>query len=51
MIRIEIEPYSLKEYTIHVTTDEQSCPLSKIEYVNEKHLPTNQTKLVHIFFI
>ncbi|CAF3772610.1 unnamed protein product [Rotaria sp. Silwood1] len=36
LILVNIEAYSLKEYTIHVSTTQQSCPLSKIEYINEK---------------
>ncbi|CAF2687357.1 unnamed protein product [Rotaria sp. Silwood2] len=39
LILINIEPYSIKEYTIHATTTQESCPLTKIEYVNEKHKP------------
>ncbi|CAF0800037.1 unnamed protein product [Rotaria sp. Silwood1] len=41
LILIDIEPYSIKEYTIHATTTtQQSCPLTKIEYINEKQAPT-----------
>ncbi|CAF1276065.1 unnamed protein product [Rotaria sordida] len=36
LILVNIEAYSLKEYTIHVSTTQQSCPLSNIEYINEK---------------
>ncbi|CAF5125841.1 unnamed protein product, partial [Rotaria socialis] len=34
-----IEAYSLKEYTIHLSTTQQSCPLTTIEYMNEKDKP------------
>ncbi|CAF3632237.1 unnamed protein product [Rotaria sordida] len=39
LILIDIEPYSIKEYTIHATTFKQPCPLTEIEYINEKQLP------------
>ncbi|CAF2556746.1 unnamed protein product [Rotaria sp. Silwood2] len=39
LILVNIEAYSLKEYTIHVSTTQQSCPLSNIEYINEKDKP------------
>ncbi|CAF3343113.1 unnamed protein product [Rotaria socialis] len=34
-----IEAYSLKEYTIHLSTTQKSCPLTTIEYMNEKDKP------------
>ncbi|UJR31177.1 hypothetical protein I4U23_018684 [Adineta vaga] len=36
LILVDIESYSLKEYTIHSSTSQQSCPLSTVEYINEK---------------
>ncbi|CAM4822114.1 unnamed protein product [Rotaria magnacalcarata] len=41
LIQIDIEPYSLKEYTIHADATKKSCPLSKIQYVDEKQIQTN----------
>ncbi|CAF4454062.1 unnamed protein product [Rotaria socialis] len=41
LILIDIEPYSLKEYTIHADTTKRSCPLSTIQYVDEKQIHTN----------
>ncbi|CAF4659943.1 unnamed protein product, partial [Rotaria socialis] len=46
LIRIDIEPYSLKEYTIHADTTKRSCPLSTIQYVDEKQIHTNLSTLV-----
>jgi hypothetical protein len=39
LILVDIEAYSLKEYTIHVATTQSSCPLTTIEYLNEKEKP------------
>lgn len=37
---MEIEPYSIKEYTIHRSEKkEQSCPRSTIEYFDERQYP------------
>ncbi len=47
---MNIEEYSIKEYTIHVTTTQQSCPLTKIEYINEQQIPKNSSALVECFY-
>ncbi|CAF0778226.1 unnamed protein product [Adineta steineri] len=36
LILVDIESYSLKEYTIHTSKTQESCPLTTIEYLNEK---------------
>jgi hypothetical protein len=47
---VNIEEYSIKEYTIHVTTAQRSCPLTKIEHINEQEIPKNSSALVENFY-
>ncbi|UJR15510.1 hypothetical protein I4U23_002451 [Adineta vaga] len=42
LILVDIQPYSIKEYTIHTSTEyEQSCTLTKLQYIHEQHVPKN----------
>ncbi|CAF1114091.1 unnamed protein product [Adineta ricciae] len=43
-ILVNVEPYSIKDYTIHSSTiNEQSCQLVKLQYINEQYSPKNQS--------
>ena len=48
---MNVEAYSLKEYTIHLSTSQQSCPLSNIEYADEKEKAMDATGYLNNFFL
>lgn len=39
VLLVDIEAYSLKEYTLHLSTTQKSCSLVTLEYFNEKDKP------------
>jgi hypothetical protein len=46
LILVDIESYSIKEYIIQLSNIEHSCPLTKIEYIDQKQIPKNLSMLV-----
>ncbi|CAF3685423.1 unnamed protein product [Adineta steineri] len=46
LIQVDIEPYTIREYTIHMTTAQEICPITKIEYITEEEVPDSTTPFV-----